>query len=119
MNTAELLELRLLRDEVAELRALMLRLVPPAPPGHQALLQALAATFHGPFTSGEVIGVASVSLSTREPLRDALAALGIRDAHKLGMQLGTMVNATRSQALRLVRTKKEGGAVLWRVECAR
>jgi hypothetical protein len=113
---AALRELRLMRAELAALHALMLRLVPTPAPGHAALLQALAGAFPGAFSSAEVLELAANPLSTREPLRQALAALSIRNAHQLGVALAQVVRVSVGQPLRLVRACKEANSRLWQVE---
>ena len=106
-----------LRDEVAELQRALERLAPPPlSDEQQRLLDVLADVTDGPFTSAEVIKLSRSALSTRQPLRNALAALGIDDAQRLGLVLGDIVKKSVTLDRRLVRLKTEGNSRVWMVE---
>jgi hypothetical protein len=110
-------ELRRIGDELVTVRRLVERLVPPAQPGQIELLEQLAQHFNDNFRSSEVIDLASLQLSTREPLRQVLDALGVaNDAQKLGMVLSALVKSTIGRPVRLVCAGKDGNANLWLVE---
>lgn len=121
MNDAALAELvrQAVRAEVEPLRRLVEALA-PAPPltrPQRELLAALELVMgKTPFASAETLEVARVRLHDRPLLAAALAALGINDAHRLGMVLGELVKRTAGQPLRLVRAGSEGNSRMWAVE---
>lgn len=110
-----------LDEVVAELRALRRAVERLAPPPlsaeQQRLLDALAETVgNSPFTSAEVVELARSALSTRQPLRNALAALDVDGAHRMGLVLAEVSKKSVSLDRRLIRLKTEGNSRVWVIE---
>lgn len=108
--------LELLYDEVQRLRRAVERLAPPPlSADQQRLLDALADVTDGPFTSAEVITLSRSALSTRQPLRNALADLGVDDARALGLVLAEVAKKSTTLDTRLTRVKTENGSRVWAI----
>jgi hypothetical protein len=110
-------ELRSQRDEIRALRRAVERLAPPPlTADQQRLLDALAATHDGPFTSAEVIDRAHALPCSRRELVDALQALGITEPRGLGIALSQIARRTALLDVRLVPAGLEAKSRVWVVE---
>lgn len=127
MSDAALLELRRLAAaveaqacELADVRRLLERMVPPPlPPAQRALFDALAGEFgSGPMASRDVRASAKSPLKRHDGLRDALQQLRISadDVQAIGQALHSLTAATAGTWPRLVRCKDERGAGVWAIE---
>ena len=112
-------ELRLVRAELAELRAeLRAALTPPAGRAAAALLGALWTVFgQAPFTSTDVVDAIALDLPARRALRAALeAALAGKapTAERLGRRLADLAErSTTAAGVRLDAPCRERGVRVW------
>lgn len=121
MNDALALEVRRLAaaveaqaSELAELRLLLLRLVPRQDERTATLLRALGAVLgEQAFSSAEAIELSRNRVGTgRADLAAALAALGIDGAHALGLVLRRCATGTGAPVEAVTH---ECGSRLWRI----
>ena len=102
---------RIVREELQRLQP------SPLTQPQRRLLDALAGEFaDGPFSSAEALQAAASPLARHEPLRAAIAALGLTTAHALGQRLRALATATAYSWPRVISPAGDHGSRVWAVE---